>query len=352
MTIKAVCRIEKIKQKQQISASGNHVYRFKGTAPNANPNVKNLALIRPSHNNIRRAVEDRIEATGVKVRYNPHHPQQNSVLAVEVVLSASPEFFKDGDIKKRNKWAVENTKWLKKEFGEENVVSAILHLDEKTPHLHAHVVPIAKNKKGKLTLNAKNWFDGRGKLSELQTSYGKAMAKFGIERGTFRSKAKHQDIGTYYYYVNKLEQPNNSLLNVPLPPMFGKKKREEYRDNIEKEWRADKAEISALRLENERLRNCRDVQYTEKLEREKEEAEDRYILMKEAYENRENDLSRDQDDWLEYKREKEREIEQLLDDNERLDRQNKELQEKNQKLYKVVQKYEPSTAPTPSYHPT
>ena len=39
-------------------------------------------------------------------------------------------------------WIDANLKWLKGTFGEENLVSCVLHMDEKTPHLHATVVPI------------------------------------------------------------------------------------------------------------------------------------------------------------------------------------------------------------------
>ena len=41
-----------------------------------------------------------------------------------------------------NSWIDANLKWLKDTFGEENLVSCVLHMDEKTPHLHATVVPI------------------------------------------------------------------------------------------------------------------------------------------------------------------------------------------------------------------
>lgn len=39
-------------------------------------------------------------------------------------------------------WIDANLKWLRETFGNENLVSCVLHMDEKTPHLHATVVPI------------------------------------------------------------------------------------------------------------------------------------------------------------------------------------------------------------------
>lgn len=53
-------------------------------------------------------------------------------------------------------------KFLAAEFGEENVVSLDLHMDESSPHFHAIVTPIKNGK-----LNAKHWLDGSAKLSKL-----------------------------------------------------------------------------------------------------------------------------------------------------------------------------------------
>lgn len=43
---------------------------------------------------------------------------------------------------KLDQWIKANLSWLKDTFGEENLVSCVLHMDEKTPHLHATIVPI------------------------------------------------------------------------------------------------------------------------------------------------------------------------------------------------------------------
>ena len=46
-------------------------------------------------------------------------------------------------------WCDDNLKWLKETFGEENLVSAVLHMDEKTPHIHATVIPIVSGERRK-----------------------------------------------------------------------------------------------------------------------------------------------------------------------------------------------------------
>lgn len=105
-------------------------------------------------------------------------------------------------------------------FGKENVVSAVLHLDESTPHIHATVVPIvrgerrkakqeqAKNK-GKRTYRKKKDAPrlcaddvmSRPKLKEYQTTYAETMAKFGLARGIDGSEAKHITGSQFYREV-------------------------------------------------------------------------------------------------------------------------------------------------------
>lgn len=51
---------------------------------------------------------------------------------------------------KLDEWCDDNIKWLQDTFGKENVVSAVLHMDEKTPHIHATVVPIVTGERKKV----------------------------------------------------------------------------------------------------------------------------------------------------------------------------------------------------------
>lgn len=47
-------------------------------------------------------------------------------------------------------WCMDNLDWLKETFGEDNLVSAVLHMDEKTPHIHATIVPIVSGERRKV----------------------------------------------------------------------------------------------------------------------------------------------------------------------------------------------------------
>lgn len=127
---------------------------------------------------------------------------KNQVRALRVVLSGSPE-----DMKRIRQaglldaWAKDSCGWLQKIFGKENVVSAVLYMDEKTSHIHATVVPIVRGERRKAKLErTKNAQSGkrtyrtkkdrprlcaddvmaRDKLKAYQTTYAEAMAKCGL----------------------------------------------------------------------------------------------------------------------------------------------------------------------------
>lgn len=123
------------------------------------------------------------EALGVDAKI-----RKDAVLSVEFLLTASPEFFenesKSMNSEKLYAWVDENLKFLESTYGSKNVVNAVLHLDEKTPHLHVHVVPLTKEQKPRL--NQKSVFGGPAELSKLQTAYASKMSRFGLKRGVER----------------------------------------------------------------------------------------------------------------------------------------------------------------------
>ena len=78
------------------------------------------------------------------------------------------------------------------------------HLDEKTPHIHATIVPLTPDGR----LSAKEIVGNNKKLAELQDRYATAMQSFGLERGERGSKVTHRTTQEYYKGVNSLELQN------------------------------------------------------------------------------------------------------------------------------------------------
>ncbi len=87
--------------------------------------------------NCTEAIQHRLDNAGLERKIG-----KNQVRALRVMLSGSPEDMKRiRQAGQLDAWAKDSCGWLQKTFGKENVVSAVLHLDEKTPHIHATVVP-------------------------------------------------------------------------------------------------------------------------------------------------------------------------------------------------------------------
>lgn len=190
----AILRVAKIKTAGVARGKTAHNYRLMET-PNADP--ARTASLNQEYINTDQAdywtlAEQRIaEVVTRKVR-------EDQVRAMEIVLTASPEWFQrghDGQAQdmRGSAWVTDNLNFLKEKFGEKNVVSFTLHQDEKTPHIHAVVVPITE----KNHLSADTLFNPKT-LGQLQTEYADVMASHGLERGVKGSRRQHQDMKQVY----------------------------------------------------------------------------------------------------------------------------------------------------------
>jgi len=119
-------------------------------------------------------------------------------------LIENPEEFEE--------WIKENRKFIEDEFGAENIVRFTLHLDEKTPHIHAVTVPLTE--KGKLSW--KELAGGKKEMHERQTNYHKRMQRFGFDRGREWTGVKHEDRKEY---DKRIEESKNKDLGVLLEPV-------------------------------------------------------------------------------------------------------------------------------------
>lgn len=127
----------------------------------------------------------------------PSKMRKDAVIAIETLITASPEFFdaiekdrsKLSENPKFKKWVVDSQIWMKKEWGD-NVIDAVLHMDESSPHIHFLTVPLMKD--GRLC--AKD-FLALGVMQRHQTEYAAAMESHGLERGLSVKETKRRHIG-------------------------------------------------------------------------------------------------------------------------------------------------------------
>lgn len=183
----AIIRVAKIKSPQQASAKTAHNYREHSLSNvDKDPPHPNREYLNAGKQDYGVLADQRIaQVVQRKVR-------ADQVRAVEVIMTGSPEAFsrdKHGRAvdHSKSKWAQDNLHFLQNKYGKENVISFTLHQDEKTPHIHAVVVPITA--KGRLS--AKDLFTPQT-LRELQTEYAQAMQPYKMGRGVEHSQTKHQ----------------------------------------------------------------------------------------------------------------------------------------------------------------
>ena len=153
------------------------------------------------------AIQHRIDTAGLRRKVG-----KNQTKAIRVILTGTHEqMMKIANDGRLNSWIDANLKWLRDTFGNENLVSCVLHMDEKTPHLHATVVPIVTGERVRRKREGEKKYETksgprlsaddvmrRTKLHEYQNSYAKTMKSFGLQRGIVGSTAKHQVNSDYY----------------------------------------------------------------------------------------------------------------------------------------------------------
>lgn len=119
--------------------------------------------------------------------------KKDSVLISSMFVGASPEFFFGMPPESIREYFAMCYRFFRDRYGEENIVSAVVHLDETTPHMHLNIVPIYQGHR----LCCKHLFE-REPLRKLQTDIFEQVGKFwGLERGKIGSQAEHLDVMDY-----------------------------------------------------------------------------------------------------------------------------------------------------------
>ena len=138
----------------------------------------NFHLVTPERK-YRAEAERQIAEAGCRTR-------SDSVRVVEALFTASPEFFKGKKRSEIKAFFEEALVFMKKHQSEETIISAVVHMDEKTPHMHLSFVPLTADKR----LCAKEIVGNKKKLTEWQDAYWKHMVKKypNLERGESASK--------------------------------------------------------------------------------------------------------------------------------------------------------------------
>ena len=184
----------------------------------------------------------------------------DQVRVVRVVLSGTHEDMMNIQEKgELDEWCNDSIQWLQATFGKDNVVAAHLHMDEKTPHIHAAVVPIVtgerrkakkeqadgkrkyRKKTNSVRLCADDLFN-RQTLVAYHDNYARVMAKYGLQRGVRGSEARHTTTMQYYRDLKR----KNEVLETETRLLQEKKaEAQEELKQVKAEIRTDKLKSAA-----------------------------------------------------------------------------------------------------------
>ncbi len=144
----------------------------------------NFHIIQPK-DKYRAEAERQIKEAGCRTR-------TDSVRLVETLVTASPEFFKGKKRAEIRAFFNEATKFIKLHQAPETIVSAVVHMDEKTPHMHLCFVPLTEDHR----LSAKEILGNKKKLSQWQDKFWEHMVQKypDLERGESASKTGRDHI--------------------------------------------------------------------------------------------------------------------------------------------------------------
>ena len=187
-------------------------------------NHLNFHLVFPERK-YRAEAEKQIAAAGCRTR-------SDSVRVVEVLVTASPEFFKGKKKAEVRAYFNEALDFMQKHQSKDTIISAVVHMDEKTPHMHLCFVPLTEDKR----LSAKEIVGNKKKLTWWQDEFWKHMVgKYpDLERGESASETGRTHIPPRLFkeavHLNRMKDQIMAILNDSNP--FNKKSKAEELETL------------------------------------------------------------------------------------------------------------------------
>lgn len=214
----------------------------------------NIHLIEPK-GSYRTESERQIKAAGCRTR-------TDSIRLVECLITASPEFFKGKKVPEIKAFFQYASDFLTGRLGREHFVSAVIHMDEKTPHMHICFVPLTEDQR----LSAKDIIGNRRKLIKWQDDFWTHMVKkyADLERGESAGRTGRRHIPPRLFKESVRLSKQAEKITVILSQinmLNAKKKSSEAVKMLEKffpDWERFDTEIKKYdkELKAARIENC------------------------------------------------------------------------------------------------
>lgn len=186
-----------------------HDQREKEGISHTNPDIdwgrshENYDLCPAQNQNYYRAVQERIEQLHL-----PRAVRKDAVVMAQVLVTSDHDFFEGLTPGQTQQFFRDSYDFLANRYGQENMISAMVHMDERTPHMHVNFVPVTPDGK----LSAKRLLT-RQALIEQQTAFQNAVGvHYGLRRGMTKEERveqgverKHMTTAEYKAYTKQLE---------------------------------------------------------------------------------------------------------------------------------------------------
>ena len=190
----AILRFQKRKA-GGVAACERHNERKK-EAYKSNPDIDmerskdNYHLVNPPRYTYKKEINRMVAEAGCRTR-------KDSVMMVETLITASPEFMNQLPPEEQKAYFQTALDFISERVGKQNILSAVVHMDERTPHMHLCFVPITPDNK----LSAKPILGNQKSLSEWQTAYHERMSSRWnqLERGQSSMETKRKHVPTWLY---------------------------------------------------------------------------------------------------------------------------------------------------------
>lgn len=159
------------------------------------PGMDVFNVVLKESNNWLQDINNEIKAAGAKTR-------SNSILALDTIYTASPEFFQERTNAENDKFFQDCLKFHNEHFG--HIISAVVHYDETTPHLHVISVPLTKDNR----LSARDVIGNKSKMSKTQDAFFEQVGRgYGLERGIHMDgQEKKQHISAQEHELREIKQ--------------------------------------------------------------------------------------------------------------------------------------------------
>lgn len=225
-----------------VTASYAHNERKKA-AYKSNPDIDmerskdNYHLVRPAQT-YRKEITRLITSAGCKTR-------SNSTVMVETLITASPEFMNSLSPPEQREYFARACEFMADKIEKENIISAVVHMDEKSPHMHLSFCPITKDRK----LSAKALLGNQAQLSKWQTQFHEWMsARYPVlERGISSMETKRKHIPVWLFKAAEwLDKQYTEVVTAldGINPINAKRKRDSAMRVLEK-WLPEAVKFTA-----------------------------------------------------------------------------------------------------------